>query len=255
MAANLQKQLVNLGDVICKLSSGEKLGHFRLDIITLLNHGLRRLEIKKSINVFKKLLFKTNPEESVPLSTPINQLVTATDRLSDFIQSAKLAAHLVTSQSRVNSCRGMDWIPVMDTRDTKVLIKVHIEYRCPKCRNCQDCWEAHETERISLKEEAEDALIRDSVTLDYENKRFHCKLPMRGKPEDYLTTNMNDANKVLDRQVNLYHGEEETRVMIVKAMTKLFDNNHVTLIKNLPLEQQNIILNRLVQYHVLLFYG
>ena len=61
---------------------------------------------------------------------------------------------------------------------------------------------------------------------------------------------MNNANKVLDRQVNLYHGEEETQVMIVKAMTKLFNNNHVTLIKNLPLEQQNMILNQPVQYFI-----
>ena len=42
-------------------------------------------------------------------------------------------------------------------------------------------------------------------------------------------------NKVLDRQVSLYHGEEETRSMIVKAMTNLFTNGHVTLI---PQEQQ-----------------
>ena len=91
----------------------------------------------------------------------------------------------------------------MKTREQAMESMVHIEYRCPKCRNCQDCREAHETERISLKEEAEDGLIRDSLTLDYENQRFICKLPLRGKPEDFLTTNMKDANKVLERQVNL----------------------------------------------------
>ena len=91
---------------------------------------------------------------------------------------------------------------------------LHVEYRCPKCRNCQDCREAHETEKISLKEEAKDALIRDSVTQDYDNQRFICKLPLRGKPEDFLTTNMKDANKVLDKQVSLYHGEENTRAIV-----------------------------------------
>ena len=65
--------------------------------------------------------------------------------------------------------------------------------------------------------------------------RFLCKLHLRGRPEVYLTTNKRDANKVLDRQVSLYHGEEETRSMIVKAMTNLFTNGHVTLI---PQEQQ-----------------
>ena len=115
----------------------------------------------------------------------------------------------------------------MKTREQAMDSMVHIEYRCPKCRKHKDCREAHKTEIILLKEEAEDALIRDSVTLDYENQRFICKLPLRGKPEDFLTTNMNDASKVLDRQVKLYHGEEETRAMIVKAMKKLFDNGHV----------------------------
>ena len=57
-----------------------------------------------------------------------------------------------------------------------------------------------------------------------------CKLPLRGKPEDYLTTNKKDASKVLDRQVNLYQGEEETRAMIVKAMTKFFDTGHFCFI-------------------------
>ena len=36
--------------------------------------------------------------------------------------------------------------------------------------------------------------------------------------------------------------------MIVKAMTKLFDNGHVTLLKDLPLEQQKLILDQPVQY-------
>ena len=64
---------------------------------------------------------------------------------------------------------------------------VNINYICPKCCNCQDCREANETKRISLKEEVEDAFIKDAVTLDYENKRFLCKLPLRGRPEDFQT--------------------------------------------------------------------
>ena len=93
--------------------------------------------------------------------------------------------------------------------DLESLVK--IEYRCPRCRNCQACREAHETERVSLREEAEQAIITDAVTLDYENKRFICKLPLRGKPEEFLTTNKHDAGKILERQVRLYHKEEDTK--------------------------------------------
>ena len=69
-----------------------------------------------------------------------------------------------------------------------------IEYRCPKCRNCGNCRDSINTERVSLRQEAEDTQISDSVTLDYENKRFVCHLPLRGKPEEYLATNKDDAN-------------------------------------------------------------
>ena len=46
-------------------------------------------------------------------------------------------------------------------RELKMLVKmqelgISIEYRCPACRKCSDCKNASETERISLREEAED---------------------------------------------------------------------------------------------------
>ena len=37
-----------------------------------------------------------------------------------------------------------------------------------------------------LREEAKKAEIEASVQLDSVNKRFTCKLPLRGKPEDQL---------------------------------------------------------------------
>ena len=43
---------------------------------------------------------------------------------------------------------------------------LNIEYRCPKCCACSDCRRSFETERVSLREEAEDLMIQDSVTID-----------------------------------------------------------------------------------------
>ena len=56
-----------------------------------------------------------------------------------------------------------------------------IDYRCPRCRACNDCRRSFETERVSLREEAEDLMIWDSVKIDWENKQIICSLPMRGK--------------------------------------------------------------------------
>ena len=127
---------------------------------------------------------------------------------------------------------------------------VRIEYRCPRCRNFQACREAHDTERVSLREEAEEAMIKESVKLDYENKRFICTLPLRGKPEEFLTTNKPDAAKILEKQVRLYHKEEDTKKLIVKAMDKLFTNEHVSLLKDLPKAQQQLVLDQPVQYFI-----
>ena len=41
-----------------------------------------------------------------------------------------------------------------------------IEYHCPKCCSCGSCRDAVDTEKIFLREEAEDAKIKDSVKLD-----------------------------------------------------------------------------------------
>ena len=127
---------------------------------------------------------------------------------------------------------------------------ISIEYRCPKCRNCADCRDSITTERVSLREEAEEIQIRDSVTLDYENKRFICHLPLRGRPEEYLSTNKDQARKILAKQVSLYHQEEDTKAMIIKAVNKLFTNGHVTLLKDLPPQQQTMILQAPVMYFI-----
>ena len=127
---------------------------------------------------------------------------------------------------------------------------ITVEYRCPKCRNCADCRDSVTTERVSLREEAEEIQIRDSVQLDYTNQRFLCHLPLRGKPEEYLSTNQRDARRVLDKQVSLYYQEEDTKALIIKAMNKLFSKGYVSLLKDLPKDQQAMILDSPVMYFI-----
>ena len=88
---------------------------------------------------------------------------------------------------------------------------LNIEYRCPRCRNCSDCRRSFETERVSLREEAEDLMIWDSVTLDWDNKRIICTLPLRGKEEEFLTNNRDIALKVLEQQCYKYHKDDDTK--------------------------------------------
>ena len=77
-----------------------------------------------------------------------------------------------------------------------------------------------------------------------------CHLPLRGKPKEYLATNKVDARKVLARQISLYHQEEDTKAKIVKAMNKIFSNGHGSLLKDLPQEEQDMILRSPILYFI-----
>ena len=57
---------------------------------------------------------------------------------------------------------------------------VSIEYRCIKCRSCGDCKRAIETERVSLREEAEEQEIWDSFILNFDKEIIEVHMPLRG---------------------------------------------------------------------------
>ena len=127
---------------------------------------------------------------------------------------------------------------------------LEIEYRCVRCRDCAQCKNADQTEKISLREEAEMVEIRNSVKLDWENKKIQCSLPLRGKEEDFLTSNRDRCVKVLDQQCNKYHNDVTTRETIVAAFKKLFENGHLVKLDDLTEEQKIQFIQKLVQYHI-----
>ena len=127
---------------------------------------------------------------------------------------------------------------------------LQIDYRCPKCRQCSDCLKPIETEKVSIREEAEMVAISESVRLDMENKRIICNLPLRGKEREFLSTNKAQAEKILNQQCNKYFKDEATRPVILKAFKKLFDNGHAQLLRDLPKETVEKILSKEVQHHI-----
>ena len=97
---------------------------------------------------------------------------------------------------------------------------ISIEYRCVRCRECSDCKNAEQTEKISLREEAEMHMIRESVKLDIPNKRIICSLPVRGVERNFLSTNRDRAQTVLDQQYSNYHGDKEVKEVVLKGFKK-----------------------------------
>ena len=61
------------------------------------------------------------------------------------------------------------------------------DYRCTDCRNCCNCKRGERYEKISLKDELEQALIEKSVTVDIERKVSVATLPIvEENPEEIL---------------------------------------------------------------------
>merc|ERR1711949_3077 len=89
--------------------------------------------------------------------------------------------------------------------DLKTLMKMNedgitVDYKCPKCRNCESCRNPYDTERISQREEVEDEAIKDSVVVDRVAGKITAKLPFRGDENQYLSNNRQVALKILDGQ-------------------------------------------------------
>ena len=127
---------------------------------------------------------------------------------------------------------------------------LEIEYRCVRCRDCQQCKNADQTEKISLREEAEMVEIKNSVRLDLKNKKIQCTLPLRGKEEDFLSPNRDRCVKVLDQQCTKYFHDDQTREAIVAAFKKLFDNGHIVKLDDLSEEQKTKFLYKPTQHHI-----
>ena len=86
---------------------------------------------------------------------------------------------LVNSDERITNIK--KWRETMDAG-------LNVDYRCVRCRNCNDCRNSEETEKVSLRQEAEDHMIKESVFVDYEKKMITATLPLRKKGRGFLVT-------------------------------------------------------------------
>ena len=93
-------------------------------------------------------------------------------------------------------------------------------------------------------------LIDQSVQLDLSNKKIVCSLPLRGEEREFLSTNYNQALKILDQQCKLYSKEEITKEQIKKAFHKLIDNGHLAFMEDLTEEERAQFETKVVQYYI-----
>ena len=72
------------------------------------------------------------------------------------------------------------------------------DYKCPKCRNCRECLKGPGREKLSIKQEHEQEIIKQSVSIDKNSGRAVARLAFIEDPHLYLKPNMHIAIKRLD---------------------------------------------------------
>ena len=103
---------------------------------------------------------------------------------------------------------------------------------------------------MSIRQEAEQQIIRESVHIDKGLGRAVAKLPFITDPSDKLVDNSKVAAKRLDNVTKKYGGDPEVREMLEKSMKKLLDNGHVVLLDDLPQDLRKSIKNASSSYTI-----
>ena len=112
------------------------------------------------------------------------------------------------------------------------------EYRCVSCRNCTKCKNGDMLEKVSLREELEQAMIENSVELIVEQKRLEAKLPFIDDPVVKLKPNRYLAEKVLQSQLRNIEKNPEILEDVLKSHRKLEEKGHVSPVSSLSSEEK-----------------
>ena len=116
-----------------------------------------------------------------------------------------------------------------------------MSFKCPKCRNCRDCLQGPGREKLSLLQEAEHQLIKESVRIDFTIRRAIALLAFTADPRDHLKNNFNVAKKRLENICRKYGANTEVSNMIMKGFQKLLDRQHIVPWEKLSEEKKSTI--------------
>ena len=111
------------------------------------------------------------------------------------------------------------------------------KYKCKRCRDCPDCIRGSGYEKMSLRQEAEQELIQQSVQIDLVQQRAVAYLPFTKNPREYLADNYHIAMKRLQNTVRKYGNDARVKNEVIGASEKLRVRGHVKLYDDLTAAQ------------------
>ena len=124
------------------------------------------------------------------------------------------------------------------------------EFRCKQCRSCLDCRKGAGHEKLSMKQEAENELIRQSITINKEEGFAVAKLPFIMPPNENLKNNRHIAMKMLDRVLKKYCTDPEKRALVLSGLNKMIEKKHLVYVDDLSKEHRNMLEKSPVSYYI-----
>jgi hypothetical protein len=125
-----------------------------------------------------------------------------------------------------------------------------IEYRCEKCRGCSECKKGEFTQKISLKEEYEQDLIRKSVRVDFDNNETTALLPFIGNPEEKLCSNEEESLKVYRQQLRLLSKNPAAKEALLEMESGLQSAGYVEWVHKLDKDRIEMLNNVMARYYM-----
>ena len=115
------------------------------------------------------------------------------------------------------------------------------EYRCVACRNCAKCRDGGSLEMISLKEEAEQAMLESIVQWNPAKQQLESGLPFVEDPAVQLKPNKHIAEKVLDSQIRLINKTPGMKEGVLISHGKLLSRGFVVAYDDLSEDVKKIM--------------
>ena len=122
-----------------------------------------------------------------------------------------------------------------------------ILYRCINCRNCQKCKSGDRIESISIKEEVEQDIINQSVSVDVSRGTTEAKLPFIENPVRKLAPNKDKAVAIYNSQIKRLSKYPKDKEDAIRSEAKLQELGHVEYVSNLTEEQKKKLYDSPIQ--------
>ena len=114
-------------------------------------------------------------------------------------------------------------------------------FRCPSCRNCKSCLKGPGEELLSMREEFQQNIIEESVTIDENLGQAVARLAFLSDPSENIVNNEHIAVRRLNNVCSKYGKSPEVASKISKGFQKLVDKGHILLYDDLSAEDKKLV--------------